>query len=85
MFVRFTKLIIEHFLEHQPKYIKRLRDRNEPKDIFNKDYKIAFVKTTRITTKLQGKRLPDHFLDDKIRKTMNYELYEHIIRKPKST
>jgi hypothetical protein len=68
-FVRFTKMLIEHFCGNTPDYLKRMHDRTEPKDVYNKDFKIAFVKTIKITTKTKGMRVPDYFLDDNIRKT----------------
>ena len=74
-FIRFTKLIIEHFCKDTPEFIKRMGDPNEPKNLFEDDFTISFVKMTTSSTKQQGKRLPDYFLDDNIRKSLSYELY----------
>lgn len=75
-FVRFTKLLIEHFCKDQPEYISRMQDHDEPKNLYEDDFTIAFVKMTMFSTKQQGKRIPDYLLDDKIRKTKNFELYD---------
>lgn len=79
-FIRFTKLIIEHFCKDTPDFIKRMADPNEPKNLFEDDFTISFVKMTTSSTKQQGKRLPDYFLDDNTRKSSSYELCDKAYR-----
>ncbi|PWA92696.1 hypothetical protein CTI12_AA075180 [Artemisia annua] len=79
-FIRFTKLLIAYLCEKTPDFIKRMHDRTEPKDIFNEDPKISFVKSIRFIPRTKGMRIPDHFLDDEIRKTQNFKIYDKAFK-----
>lgn len=79
-FIRFTKLIIEHFFKDTPELIKIMGDPNEPKDLFEDDFTISFVKMTTSSTKQKGKRLPEYFLDENIRKSSSYEFYDNAYK-----
>lgn len=75
-FTRFTKLLIEYFCKDTPEFIKRMGDPNEPKNLFEDDFTISFVKMTTSSTKQKGMRLLEYLLDDNIKKSSNYKFYD---------
>ena len=79
-FTRFTKLLIEHLCKSSPEFIKRMADPNEPKHLFDDDFTTSFIKTTTSSTKIKGMRLPEYLLDDNIKKSLNYKLYDNAYK-----
>ncbi|MCO6516372.1 MAG: hypothetical protein J6586_07730, partial [Snodgrassella sp.] len=53
---------------------------NEPKHLFEEDFTTSFIKTTTSSTKIKGMRIPEYLLNDKIKKSLNYKLYDNAYK-----
>ena len=74
-FLRFTKMIIGHLCGNTPEFLQRMFDQTEAKHNYVQDCKISFVKSIQFTPRTRGLRIPDHLLNDKIRSSPNYRIY----------
>lgn len=73
-FVRFTKLLIDHFLDTYDDIPKRLDD--EDIHTAKQEHAVTMIKVQSSSTRKQGKRLPDFLLTESVQATKAYKQYD---------
>lgn len=80
-FIRFTKLLIESFLQEYDDIPQRLDD--EDKHTYRNEDTLKIIKRLETSTRKQGMKLPDCLLTKKVQECKNYKYYTQALKENK--